>query len=215
MGKINKEEFAGTILPETEDAGQEYLDNTLFIGDSNTARYMYYGPDDDSDVHFTTIENTVGVVSAGVQNITSLKWEHFVGKGEMAIPEIVEIMQPQRIIICFGTNNLTMETDTFIDYYTEGLAAIHEAYPYADIIVSAVPPLDKERSNTNLSMKQVDRLNTAIVEMCEEEGYKYLDTSEALERRKATSIWTPARLWKTRRPAGPRRATPSRWTACI
>ncbi len=180
-GKVNKEEFTGTILPETEDAGQEYLGNTLFIGDSNTARYMYYGPDDNSDVHFTTIENTVGVVSAGVQNITSLKWEHFVGKGEMAIPEIVKIMQPQRIIICFGTNNLTMETDTFIDYYTEGLAAIHEAYPYADIIVSAVPPLDQERSNSNLSMKQVDRLNTAIVEMCEEEGYKYLDTSEALE----------------------------------
>ena len=92
-GKVNKEEFTGTILPETEDAGQEYLDETLFIGDSNTARYMYYGPDDDSDVHFTTIENTVGVVSAGVQNITSLKWEHFVGKGEMTIPEIVEVMQ--------------------------------------------------------------------------------------------------------------------------
>lgn len=180
-GKVNKEEFSGTILPETEDAGQEYLDETLFIGDSNTARYMYYGPDDDSDVHFTTIENTVGVVSAGVQNITSLKWEHFVGKGEMTIPEIVEVMQPKRIIICFGTNNLTMETDTFIDYYSKGLEAIHEAYPYADIIVSAIPPLDKERSNTNLSMKQVDRLNTAIVEMCEEEGYKYLDTSEALE----------------------------------
>lgn len=180
-GKVNKEEFSGTILPETEDAGQEYLDETLFIGDSNTARYMYYGPDDNSDVHFTTIENTVGVVSAGVQNITSLKWEHFVGKGEMTIPEIVEVMQPKRIIISFGTNNLTMETDTFIDYYSKGLEAIHEAYPYADIIVSAIPPLDKERSNTNLSMKQVDRLNTAIVEMCEEEGYKYLDTSEALE----------------------------------
>ena len=180
-GKVNKEEFSGTILPETEDAGQEYLDETLFIGDSNTARYMYYGPDDNSDVHFTTIENTVGVVSAGVQNITSLKWEHFVGKGEMAIPEIVEVMQPKRIIICFGTNNLTMETDTFIDYHSKGLEAIHKAYPYADIIVSAIPPLDKERSNTNLSMKQVDRLNTAIVEMCEEEGYKYLDTSEALE----------------------------------
>ncbi|HJA25012.1 MAG TPA: hypothetical protein H9795_03020 [Candidatus Fournierella merdigallinarum] len=180
-GKVNKEEFTGIILPVTEDAGQEYLDETLFIGDSNTARYMYYGPDDDSDVHFTTIENTVGVVSAGVQNITSLKWEHFVGKGDMAIPEIVQIMQPQRIIICFGTNNLTMETDTFIDYYTKGLAAIEEAWPHADIIVSAIPPLDKERSNTNLSMKQVDRLNTAIVEMCEAEGYKYLDTSEALE----------------------------------
>lgn len=90
-------------------------------------------------MHFTTIENTVGVVSAGVPEHHQHKWEHFVGKGEMTIPEIVEVMQPKRIIISFGTNNLTMETDTFIDYYSKGLEAIHEAYPYADIIVSAIP----------------------------------------------------------------------------
>ena len=30
-------------------------------------------------------------------------------------------------------------------------------------------------------MKQVDALNSAIVKMCEEEGYKYLDSSQALE----------------------------------
>lgn len=29
----------GTVLPATEDAGRSYLDETLFIGDSNTVRY--------------------------------------------------------------------------------------------------------------------------------------------------------------------------------
>ena len=32
----------GTVLPQTADAGRTYLDETLFIGDSNTARYLMY-----------------------------------------------------------------------------------------------------------------------------------------------------------------------------
>lgn len=179
--KVDVEAYKGTVLPETEDAGQEYLDETLFLGDSNTVRYMVYGPEGSEDP-FTTIDNNIGVVSMGVQQITSLKCENFVGRSSaVTMPEAVEIMQPRRVIIGFGTNNLTMNVDTFIEEYKEGLAAIHEAYPYADIIVNAIPPLDKQRSNTALSMKQVDAFNSAIVEMCEEEGYKYLDSSQALE----------------------------------
>lgn len=179
-GVIDTEIYKGTVLPETEDAGQEYLDETLFIGDSNTYRYMMYGADDETP--FTTLQNNIGVVSMGAGAITSLKCEEFVGySSAVTIPEAVAILQPRRIIICFGTNNLSGDADAFIESYAKGLAAIHEAYPYADIIVSAVPPLDKQRSNTRLTMTQVDTFNQAIVEMCEEEGYKFLDSSEALK----------------------------------
>ena len=185
-GVIDQDIYEGTVLPETEDAGQDYLDETLFIGDSNTYRYMMYGEDDETP--FTTLQNTIGVVSMGVGSITSLKCEEFVGYSEpVTIPEAVKIMQPKRIIICFGTNNLSAAgkgTDNFIEQYAKGLAAIHKAYPYADIIVSAVPPLDKQRSNTALTMTQVDEFNQAIVAVCEEEGYKFLDSSEALKDEK-------------------------------
>ena len=68
--------------------------------------------------------------------------------------------------------------------YKEALAAIHEAYPYADIIVNAVPPLDKQRENTRLTMQRVDEFNKAIAEMAKEEGYKFLNSSEALKDEK-------------------------------
>lgn len=179
--KVNVDAFKETVLPETKDAGQEYLDETLFVGDSNTVRYMVYGEENSKDP-FTTIDNTIGVVSMGVQSITSLKCENFVGMSSaVTIPQAVEIMQPRRVIVGFGTNNLTMNPETFIAEYEKGLAAIKKAYPYADIIVNAIPPLDKQRSNTVLSMKQVDRLNGAIVQMCEKNQYKYLDSSQALE----------------------------------
>ena len=179
-GVISKTEYTGTVLEETPDAGREYLDSTLFIGDSNTYRYMVYA--DDQGKAFTNLDNTIGVVSMGAGAITELKCLQFKGySSPVTIPEAVKIMQPQRIIIGFGSNNLGAKTETFIQDYKKGLQAIHKAYPYADIIVNAVPPLDKQRANTQLTMKQVDAFNKGIAEMCSAEGYKFLDSSEALK----------------------------------
>ena len=61
----------GTVLPQTPDAGRSYVDETLFIGDSNTARYLLYA--DDTGQAFTTLNNNIGVVSMGAGAITTLK----------------------------------------------------------------------------------------------------------------------------------------------
>ena len=172
----------GTVLPKTEDAGRSYLDETLFIGDSNTARYLMYA--DDTGTAFTTLANNIGVVSMGAGAITTLKCEQFSGSGTMYIvPDAVAMLKPKRIIICYGTNNLggsSTDATNFIATYLKGLQAIQTAWPYCDIIVSAIPPLDKQRENTNLTMTQVDAYNAALVQMCEENGYKFLNSSEVL-----------------------------------
>ena len=174
---LDTDQLGNTILAETDDAGQEYLDETLFIGDSNTVRTMAYG--------FTTWDNVVAAVSMGVEHIQSLKMTYFKGyKNPVTAIDAVKIIQPKRIIITYGTNDLFWDTDEFIKVYKEALAAIHEAYPYADIIVNAVPPLDKQRENTRLTMQRVDEFNKAIAEMAKEEGYKFLNSSEALKDEK-------------------------------
>ena len=174
---LDTDQLGNTILAETDDAGQEYLDETLFIGDSNTVRTMAYG--------FTTWDNVVAAVSMGVEHIQSLKMTYFKGyKNPVTAIDAVKIIQPKRIIITYGTNDLFWDTDEFIKVYKKALAAIHEAYPYADIIVNAVPPLDKQRENTRLTMQRVDEFNKAIAEMAKEEGYKFLNSSEALKDEK-------------------------------
>ena len=60
------------------------------------------------------------------------------------------------------------------------MQAIQTAWPYCDIIVSAIPPLDRQRENTNLTMTQVDAYNAALVQMCEENGFKFLNSAEVL-----------------------------------
>lgn len=172
----------GTVLPAGADAGRSYLDETLFIGDSNTARYLLYA--DDTGTAFTSLSNNIGVVSMGAGAITTLKCEKFKGSSTMyTVPESVAMLKPKRIIICYGTNNLSgSSTDAtrFIATYLQGLQAIRQAWPYCDIIVSAIPPLDKQRENTNLTMTQVDAYNAALVQMCEENGFKFLNSAEVL-----------------------------------
>ena len=173
----------GAVLAETPDAGRSYMDETLFIGASIPARYMMYA--DETGEAFTTLANNIGVVSMGAGSITTLKCEQFVGYSQMyTIPDAVAMLKPKRIIIGFGTNNLSGQStnaDSFIETYLKGLEAIREAWPYADIIVNAIPPLDKQRENQNLYMVQVDAYNAALAEMCAENGFKFLNSAEVLK----------------------------------
>ena len=126
-----------TILPQTADAGRSYVDDTLFIGDSNTVRYTMYA--DDTGTAFSTLKNNIGVVSMGAGSITTLKCEKFKGSSAMyTVPDAVAMLKPKRIIICYGTNNLSgssTDATNYIKTYLQGLQAIQTAWPYCDIIV--------------------------------------------------------------------------------
>ncbi len=171
---IDATQYTGTVLEETEDAGKDYIDNTLFLGDSNTVRFMDYG--------LTTLENTVAVIGMGAGAITTLDCAVFEGySSEVTMLEAVEIMQPQRIVFSFGTNNLTGSLSGFIESYEEAIQDTYDNYPYFDVIVNAIPPVDKNRAYTNISMQDIDEFNTALVDMCEENDWKFLNSSEALK----------------------------------
>lgn len=173
--KLDTDQLGTTILAETEDAGQDYIDETLFIGDSNTARMMSYG--------FTSLDNDIGTVSMGIQHVLTKKCAFFKGyENGVTIPDAVTLMQPRRIIITFGTNNTVgWSADTFITSYKEALAAIHEAYPYADIIINSVPPVHQYRDNPNVTMQTIDSFNKALANLAQELGYKFLNSAEVLK----------------------------------
>lgn len=173
--KLDINKLKDTITAQSEDAGEEYIDDTLFIGDSNTVRMMNYG--------FTSLNNTLAVTGMGIQSVSSLKCIEFEGySSPVTIIEAVKIMQPRRIIITYGTNNAGgMDVDTFIKKYKEVLKDIHKAYSYADIIINSVPPFHKVNQYPSLSMTMVDKYNVALAEMAEELGYKYLDSQSVLK----------------------------------
>jgi hypothetical protein len=178
---IDVSAYEGTILAETEDAGQDYIDSTLFLGDSNTARFMRV--QNENGETFTTKENTIGVVGMGIDAISTLKCMQFT-TGLYTMPEAVKILQPERVIITFGTNNLSgssTDATSFITRYTAQIQTIEEAYPSVDIIINSIPPVARSRTYTHVTMTQIDAYNKAIVQMCEDNGWKYLNSAETLK----------------------------------
>lgn len=99
--------------------------------------------------------------------------------------ESVKILQPQRIIITFGTNNLTgsdseSDRNTFIESYTKQLKKITEAYPSVNLIVNSIPPIAENTVYTKLDPKEIMHWNSAIEEMCRKNKWHYLNSFEAL-----------------------------------
>lgn len=172
--EIDTSKFQGTVLPKTDDAGEEYINETLFVGDSNTVRYMSYG--------FASLDNAIGVISMSATQINSLPCVNFKGNGGMVtINKALPLMQPKRVIFGFGTNDLTGGTKSYISSYEKAIQKCYEAYPYFDVIVTAIPPVDKYRDYPAITMQNIDKFNAALVDMCEKNGWKFLNTSEVLK----------------------------------
>ena len=174
---IDQGKFSATVLPETEEAGQEYIDTTLFLGDSNTAR-MYRMFD------YCSYDNAIGSVGMSARSLQKYACVKFSGYGSyVTMPQAVALMQPRRVIVTFGTNDLdpNYSAASFAESYRAGLQAIADAYPAADIIVNAIPPLGRSHSNASLTQSQVDEYNKAIVEMCDANGWKFLNSAEVLK----------------------------------
>ncbi len=172
---LDPELYKDTILHETDDAGEQYVKESLLVGDSNTLGF-YYG-------NQLTLQNLIGIQGAAIESVAYQPQVYFSGWGNpVSIPAAIKAMQPRRVYINFGTNNLlTVSPDQFVKTYVGALQTIEKQYPYTDIIVTAIVPIGKVRENRAITMQQVDALNKALAEMCKKEGYKFLNISEALK----------------------------------
>lgn len=174
---IDENQYSSTILEKSEDAGQDYVDETLFLGDSNTAR-MYRMFD------YCTYDNAIGSVGMSARSLATYACVEFQGySNPVTMAKAVSLMQPRRVILTFGTNDLSpsYSAESFVENYQEGIETIVEAYPSVDIIVNAIPPLGQKHSNQNLTQTQVDEYNKALVEMCQKKGWKFLNSAEVLK----------------------------------
>ncbi len=168
---------AGTVLPQTPDAGQAYVDETLFLGDSNTARLLEY-----SNVTGLTPETCIGVEGMGIQSVIGNTLVSFEGMAyACSLPDAVAVLQPRRVVVTFGTNNIGGYTaDAFTDAYETVLDDIRRAYPSVDIIVGAVPPVAGYCSYVKLEMALIDEYNAALENMAKRQGCKFLNWTEVL-----------------------------------
>ena len=166
---------SSALLTETADAGTEYLDSTLFLGDSNTVRLYNNGL---ISLQQFCAKEGIGTQVALNDGIVTFKNDttHY------TIAQAVAKMKPRRVVMTFGTNDTGMEVSDFISNYTALVQAIQGAYLYTDIIVNTVPPIPENHSNyPHMDQVKIDDFNMALLNMCEQLGVKFLNTAEVLK----------------------------------
>ena len=163
------------LLTETADAGTDYLNDTLFLGDSNTVRLYNNGL---ISLQQFCAKEGIGTQVALNEGIVTFKKD----SNHYTIPQAVAMMKPRRVVMTFGTNDTGMEVSDFIAHYTALIQAIQQSYPYTDIIVNTVPPVLADHSNyPHMDQAKIDDFNMALLDLCEQLGVRFLNSAEALK----------------------------------
>lgn len=163
------------LLTETADAGTDYLNDTLFLGDSNTVRFYNNGL---ISLQQFCAKEGIGTQVALNEGIVTFKKD----SNHYTIPQAVAMMKPRRVVMTFGTNDTGMEVSDFIAHYTALIQAIQQSYPYTDIIVNTVPPVPADHSNyPHMDQAKIDDFNMALLDLCEQLGVRFLNSAEALK----------------------------------
>lgn len=157
--------------PELTDS--QYLDNSLFIGDSRVVGIMLYGGIDEMDFF----------CSEGL-TIYEL-WDQQLkvnGKGSsMLLKEAIKTGGYDRIYLEIGINEMGQGTiDDFMTAYAGTAAKIREYAPDADIVLCSIMNVTAERDRTDkvFNNRRAGNRNKRIKSLCEENGYHYLDINE-------------------------------------
>ena len=174
-GHYQIDNTSAALLTETADAGTDYLNNTLFLGDSNTVRLYNNGL---ISLQQFCAKEGIGTQVALSEGIVTFKKD----PNHYTIPQAVAMMKPRRVVMTFGTNDTGMEVPDFIAHYTALIQAIQQSYPYTDIIVNTVPPVPADHSNyPHMDQARIDDFNMALLALCEQLGVRFLNSAEALK----------------------------------
>lgn len=193
--KIESEtkELESVFLEQSADAGQEYIDSFIFLGESTTYHLK-----------------SRGVLSKGTE--TKQVWGPKSGtlmldpttsecrivypdtNEELEICEALKLKHPKYILLTFGLNgasgNIAKGERYFKSCYKKLTDTVKDASPSTKIILQSCFPVAKNMDMRAYSIdylqlnKYIDTLNEWTAEFALENGYGYLNTSEILKNEK-------------------------------
>lgn len=169
-----------TVLAETADAGQAYIDKLVFLGDSTTyglrAYKMLAGGKDTTQV-WTPKTGTLTLSQASFATIVYPETDE-----ELTIADAVAKKKPEYLVITLGVNGVAfMKEDYFKSEYKKIIESVQTASPDTKIICQSIFPVAKSYALLkSINNELIDAANKWICEIADECGVKYLDTNSAL-----------------------------------
>ena len=156
---IAKEE--GQIL-DNVDLKKAYED-AVIIGDSFTESIVEYG----------FLDTDVVLYKRGLS----------VSQAEEYVNTAISL-NPSTVFFVFGTNdmeNWNENSNIFIDEYRKQLNRLKEGLPDVDIYINGILPATAEAIAAIPSYAYSPQYNEALIKMCEEDGYTFVDCSYIIE----------------------------------
>lgn len=170
-----------TVLGETADMGQDYIDSMVFLGDSTTYGLGFY--DVVSDTQVWTPAS--GTLTLSLWSIATIVYEAGTeNEAELTIAEAVAQKQPAYMVLTLGVNGVSfLDQATFIDEYTKLVNTIKEASPNTKIILNSIYPVTTtyDASGSGITNAKIDSANLWVESVATSTGVKYLDTQSILK----------------------------------
>lgn len=172
--------YPDTVLPVSEDAGSDYIDKIIFLGDSTTyglrAYKMLDGGRDTTQV-WTPASGTLTLSNASFATIVYPETDE-----ELTIKQAVDKKKPEYLVITLGVNGVSfMDEDYFKSEYKKMLETVKETSPNTKIICQSMFPVARSyKSLGSINNDKIRAANRWIVEVAAEVGVKFVDTYSAL-----------------------------------
>ena len=175
------------LLAETEDAGEEYQNKMIFLGDSTTAHMIYRGglPDgEDTAQVWRGEKNTITFVYIETEKILYPPTGDYI-----SIQDAAADAQPEYLVITLGVTggvSSNLKEESFKKLYTWLLDSILEVSPRTTIIVQSIYPVNKvneyEKTITNGKIRVYNEYVKDVVKEFHGAGKRvfFANTYEAL-----------------------------------
>jgi lysophospholipase L1-like esterase len=158
---------------------KDYIEDTIFIGDSRTVGLKTYS--------YVKAEN---VYALNGQNHQSARSEAFVNLGTgrlLTVAQAIAVTKPKRMVVSYGINGISstfMSHDTFFNQYSLLIDELKAASPNSIIIIQSILPVSNSyeyKSQYKITNDKIDSYNVTLKNLAKDKGCKYLDTSGVLK----------------------------------
>ena len=170
-------------LGETEDAGREYLDKLIFLGDSTTYGIGYYYDHGFSadlvppSQIWTPASGTLTLAYSATATIVYPETGE-----EIFIRDAVERAKPEYLVITLGVNGISfMDEAWFIRDYTALVESVKTASPETKIILNSIYPVTANYPlQKDINNDKIRAANGWIEQIAADTGTRFLYTYEAV-----------------------------------
>lgn len=167
-----------TVLGQTADRGQDYIDRFVFLGDSTTYGLAYYGVLPRTQV-WTPASGTLTLNNWAVETVEY--YDEQGGVQSLSIADAAALRRPEYMMITLGLNGISfLNEEDFKSYYIDLVRAIQAASPDTKIICNSIYPVIGAQVSSDIGNDRINAANTWIESVAAETGARYLNTHDPL-----------------------------------